>query len=137
MNSINIIGRLTRTPDVRTTSNGKKVANFTVAVNKPVKPTNGEPDAYFFNVAAFGQTAEFIESYLDKGRLVSVSGSLTQRKYQDKDGNNREAVEIVADRVQGLDRPRDDAPTTATGRTPRDPANASVAGDDWDPFGDE
>lgn len=122
MNSINIIGRLTRTPDIRTTTNGKKVANFTVAVNKPIKPANGEPDAFFFNVSAFGQTADFVDSYLDKGRLVSVSGSLTQRKYQDKDGNNREAVEIVADRVQGLDRPRDDAPTK--------PAPT----DEWDPF---
>ena len=128
MNSINIIGRLTRTPEARTTTNGKKVANFTIAVDRVPKPTNGENTAYFFNVASFGQTADFVETYLDKGRLVSVSGSLTQRKYTDKDGNNREIVEIIADRVNGLDRPREDA----------QPANAkATTTDEYDPFGDE
>lgn len=150
MNVITIVGRLTRDPEGRTTPNGKNVANFSVAVNKRLKPKNpDERDADFFNVQAWGQTADYVTSYLGKGRLVSVSGRIESRRYTDKDGNQREVWEITADQVNGLDRPRDDAgggdtPATSgydrpASRPAATPARsgAAPAVDEYDPFADE
>jgi len=135
-----LIGRLTRDPEVRTTTTGKSVASFSIAVNKRIKPQSpDQPDADFFRVSAWGQTAEYVGNYLTKGRLISVDGRLESRKFQDREGNNREVVEVVADSVQGLDRPRDDAGGGSSqgsqgGRA--EPVGAPAA-DEFDPFGDE
>lgn len=133
-----MIGRLVRDPEVRTTTNGIKVAEFTIAVNK--RSQEGET-GMFFRCKAWRQSADYVGNYLSKGRLVAVDGSLEQRKYTDKDGNNREVIEIVADSVQGLDRPRDDAgggggngaPSAAAVNT----GGAAPAADEYDPFADE
>lgn len=124
MNSVNLVGRLTRDPENTITTSGKSVVNFSIAVNKRVKPSDGSPDADFFRVVAWGQTADYVGNYLGKGRLVSVSGRLQSRKYTANDGTNREIVEVVAESVQGLDRPTGDAPPTAN----EDP---------YDPFSDQ
>lgn len=108
MNSVNIIGRLVRDPETRTTPSGTKVAEFSIAVDDPFN----KDKAFFFRCKAWGKQADFVESYLSKGRLVSVSGRLEQRSYE-KDGQKREIVEIVAERVNGLDRPKDDAKPAA------------------------
>lgn len=109
INSVVLIGRLTRDPELRTTTSGKHVCDFSIAVQKRIKPTDGSPDADFFRVNCWDKTAEFVSNYLHKGRLVAVEGRLQSRKYVASDGSNREVVEIVANNVQGLDRPRDDA----------------------------
>lgn len=132
INRIVLIGRVVRDPELRTTSTGKSVVEMSIAVNKRVKPTDGSPDADFFRIKAWGQTADYINSYIDKGRLVAVDGRLETRKYQDKDGNNREIVEIIADNVNGLDRPREDAPATQPSRRPAAPTT-----DEYDPFSDD
>lgn len=113
MNSVNIIGRLVRDPESKTTTSGTKVAEFTIAVDK----RNKDEGANFFRVKAWGNQAEYVGNYLSKGRLVSITGRLEHRKWQDKEGGNRETVEIVAESVQGLDRPRDDAQPTQS-KTP-------------------
>lgn len=110
MNSVNIIGRLTRDPESRTTTGGKSVCTFSVAVQKRIKPMDGSPDADFFTVVAWDKSADYVVNYLSKGRLVSVEGRLQSRKYTASDGSNREVIEIVANNVSGLDRPREDAP---------------------------
>lgn len=126
MNTVAMVGRLTRDPETKTTTGGKNVAEFSIAVDKRFKQADG-PDADFFRVKAWGQTADFVGNYLTKGRLVSVSGRLEQRKYKDKDGNDRESIEIVADQVNGLDKKPDaDAPKAQP--------KASDAGQDHDPF---
>jgi single-strand DNA-binding protein len=111
INRVVIIGRLTRDPEMKTTSTGKAVVEISVAVTKKFKPQDGSPDADFFRVQAWEKTAEYISNYLTKGRLVAVDGRLTTRKWT-KDGIEREVVEIVADSVQSLDSPKDDAPKT-------------------------
>ena len=113
LNRIVLVGRLTKDPELRTTNAGKNVVEFSIAVNKRVKSSDGT-DADFFRVKAWGQTADYVNSYLTKGRLVSVDGRLETRKWKDKEGNEREAVEIVADNVSGLDKPKDDAPKAKT-----------------------
>lgn len=136
INRVVLVGRLTRDPELRTTTTGKNVVDFSIAVTKRVKPSDGSPDADFFRVTAWNQTAEYVANYLSKGRLVAVDGRLQSRKYQASDGSNREVVEVVADNVQGLDRPRDDAgggeaPVAAGARA------AAPAADEFDPFADE
>lgn len=141
MNRVILIGRLTRDPEVRTTTTGKTVADFSIAVDKRIKPQDGSPTADFFRVSAWGQSAEYVGNYLTKGRLVAVDGRLQSRKYTANDGTNREVVEVVADSVQGLDRPRDD--NAGAGAAAGAPATAGVAAasvpssDEYDPFGDE
>lgn len=136
INRVVLVGRLTRDPELRTTTTGKSVVDFSIAVQKRIKPQDGSPDADFFRVNAWGSTAEYVANYLSKGRLVAVDGRLQSRKYQASDGTNREVVEVVADNVQGLDRPRDDDGGGTSG-----PAVAAVAAtttaDEYDPFADE
>ena len=145
LNRVILIGRLTRDPELRTTTTGKNVVEFSIAVNKRIKPTDGSPDADFFRVKAWNQTAEYVNNYLTKGRLVSVDGRIETRKFTDKDGNNREIFEIVAENVNGLDRPRDDAGGGSYNAPARSGQNRPAAGkpaaapdpDEYDPFADE
>ena len=132
MNRVCLIGRLTKDPELRTTTTGKNVCSFSIAVTKRIKPQDGSPDADFFNVQAAGSSAEYVSNYLGKGRLVSIDGRLQTRKYTTNDGHTREIVEIVADNVQGLDRPRDDGKETR----PVAAASGDVDGE-YDPFSSE
>ena len=135
INRVVLVGRLTRDPELRTTTTGKSVCDFSIAVQKRMKPQDGSPDADFFRVNAWEKTAEYVSNYLTKGRLVAVDGRLQSRKYTASDGTNREVVEIVADSVQGLDRPKDDVAAVAApvGAT----ASVAPSADEYDPFADE
>ena len=95
MNSINLVGRLTTDPELKQTNSGKSVCSFTLAVSRPrVKDTTD-----FINCNVWNQSAEYLTSYGHKGNLVAVTGVLTSRKYDDKDGNHRTAFEVVCDIV--------------------------------------
>lgn len=133
INSVVLIGRLTRDPELRTTNNGKSVCDFSIAVQKRSKPADGSPDADFFRVNCWDKTAEYVSNYLHKGRLVAVEGRLQSRKYTANDGTNREVVEIVASNVQSLERPREDGESRTAVVTP---AGAPPAQDEYDPFAD-
>lgn len=123
VNRVVLIGRLTRDPEARATSTGMSVAEFSIAVDKK-KRNDGEKEANFFKVKCFGRSADFVTQYLTKGRLVAIDGRLEHRTWE-KDGQKRETIEIIADDVQGLDRPREDEPSK--------PKNI-LAEDDGDPF---
>lgn len=137
INRVVLVGRLTRDPEMRTTGTGKSVVDFSIAVQKRIKPTDGSPDADFFRVIAWEKTAEFVNNYLTKGRLVAVDGRLTTRKFTDKNGNEREVVEVVAENVQGLDRPKDDQGDSGVTNARPMAAVAAPAEDEYDPFADE
>lgn len=93
MNNCSFIGRLTADPELKHTSSGISVCSFTLAVNRPrVKDTTD-----FINFQAWRQSAEYLCKYGHKGDMVAVNGTLTSRKWQDKDGNNRTAFDVVAD----------------------------------------
>lgn len=98
INSVIIMGRMTKDPELKTTQSGLSVISFTVAVDRKYQK-GGERQADFLNVVAWRQTAEFVEKYFHKGSMIAVQGSIQTRKYEDKNGNNRTAVEIVADNV--------------------------------------
>lgn len=146
VNRIILIGRLTRDPELRTTTTGRNLATFSIAVQKRMKPQDpNERDADFFNIKAWGQTADYVSNYLTKGRLVAVDGRMESRRYVDNQGNNREIWEVTADNVNGLDRPRDDgegggggshAPSQSYGGGRSQPT-AAPSPDEYDPFADD
>ena len=109
LNKVLIIGRVGRDPETRYTQTGQTVASFSVATDESYKDKQGNKvDAVeWHNVTAFGKTAEFVSNYLSKGRLVYVEGKIKTEKYTDKQGVEKYATKILADRVQGLDK-RDD-----------------------------
>ena len=133
INRVVLIGRLTRDPELRMTSTGKNVVEFSIAVNKRIKPQEGA-DADFFRIKAWGQTADYVNNYISKGRLVGVDGRLETRKWTDQNGANRETIEIVADNVNALDRPREEGGAPAASGGGRAAAPPS---DEYDPFADE
>ena len=98
INKAILVGRLTRDPEVRQTQSGLSVVSFTVACDRPYS-SNGERQADFINCVAWRQTADFIGRYFRKGNAIGIDGSIQTRSYQDKDGNNRTATEVVVDRV--------------------------------------
>lgn len=100
MNKVFLIGRLTADAELRTTTSGKSVTTFSLAVNDGF----GEKQkAYFFNVVVWGKGAEAVANYTHKGSKVAVTGKLTSRIYDDKNGNKRTAIEVVADMMGGVE----------------------------------
>lgn len=103
MNSVVLIGRLTKDPEVRYTSGTQMaVATFTLAINRPVKP-GGEKQTDFPRCTVFGKQAENCERYLAKGRLVGVQGRIQTGSYQNKDGQTVYTTDVVADRIEFLE----------------------------------
>ena len=99
LNVAAITGRLTATPELRTTQSGISVTSFTVAVDRSYVRPNEERQTDFINVVAWRHTAEFVAKYFKKGSMIAVQGSIQTRNYEDKQGSKRTAVEIVADNV--------------------------------------
>ncbi len=95
MNTVCLIGRLTKSPELKQTPAGVSVARMTLAVDRRFK--KGEVD--YIDVTAWRNTADFISQYFSKGLRVGVVGSIQVRSYTDKDGNNRKATEVVAEQV--------------------------------------
>ncbi|MBR2868216.1 MAG: single-stranded DNA-binding protein [Clostridia bacterium] len=97
LNNAVIMGRLVADPELRTTGSGISVTSFTVAVDRRFVRQGEERQADFIDIIAWRQTAEFISKYFRKGSMIAVQGSIQTRMYEDKNGNKRKAVEIVAD----------------------------------------
>lgn len=96
MNNISLVGRLTADPELKQTQSGISVTSFSIAVDRP-----GSKDTTdFLPVVAWRQTAEFVCRYFGKGQRIGLTGKLTSRKYEDKNGNTRTAYEVVADHVE-------------------------------------
>lgn len=98
LNTAILMGRLTADPELKTTNSGISVTSFCVAVDRRYQK-DGEKQADFLNVVAWRQTAEFICKHFRKGQMIAVQGSIQTRNYEDKNGNKRTAVEIVAENV--------------------------------------
>lgn len=108
MNSVNITGRLTASPEVRVSNSGNSIAKFTVAVDRG-KNKDGVKETDFPSVIAYGKTAEMVDKYCYKGMMVAVSGSIRTGSYE-KDGRKIYTTDIVANKVDFLSK-REDAPS--------------------------
>lgn len=107
MNKVILIGRIGQDPKISYTSSGQAVANFSVATDEGYrdKQTGQRVErTEWHRIVAWRQQAEFVSNYLGKGRLVMVEGKLQTRKWQDQNSQDRYSTEIIADRIQGLDR---------------------------------
>ena len=96
LNVIAIMGRLSRNPELRQTTTGKSVASFTITCSRGRKDANGKDLVDWIPVVAWEHTAEFVCKYFEKGSLIAIDGRMQSRTYKDRDGNNRTAIEIVA-----------------------------------------
>ncbi|PTF94593.1 single-stranded DNA-binding protein [Staphylococcus chromogenes] len=97
-NSVILTGRITKDLELKSAGQ-KQVTNFSMAVDNPFK----RDDASFFDIVAFGKTAELLNNYCGKGSKILIEGNLKQDRFQDKQGNNRSAVRVIANRVEFLD----------------------------------
>ena len=99
MNIIALIGRLTESPELKQTNSGKSVVSTNIAVDRPFSKDTTD----FIPVVVWNQSADYLSRYANKGTKVAITGKLTTRKYEDKNGNKRTAFEVVADTVEICD----------------------------------
>lgn len=103
INSVSLVGRLTKDVDLRYTQNGKAVANFNMAVNRPFKNAQGEQEADFINCNAWGKQAENLANYMKKGSQIGLTGRINARSYENQEGKRIFVTEVVADQVAFLE----------------------------------
>lgn len=120
INNVTLVGRLTKDADIRYTTGGTAVLNFSVAVNESRK--QGEQwieEVSFFDVTLFGKMGESIHKYMAKGKQVAVSGRLQQQRWQ-KDGQNYSKVAVVANYVQLFGVAQGNSQSAPSGAVPLD-----------------
>jgi single-strand DNA-binding protein len=144
INRVILTGRLTRDPELRTLPSGMSVCSLRVAFNTRKKDqATGEwgEKGNFVDVTVFGRQGEIVQQYMSKGRAIAIDGRLEWREWQDKDGNNRQSIEIVADNTEfigGRDEgmasgggggfaPRSDVPVDASDFAAQPVANGAPA----------
>jgi single-strand DNA-binding protein len=100
-NNVQLIGNLGNEPEIIKLESGKKLAKFSLATNESYKNAQGEKitETQWHNLIAWNNTAEVIEKYLEKGREIAISGKLTSRSYDDKEGNKRYVTEIIVNEL--------------------------------------
>ncbi len=132
LNKVFLIGNLTRAPELRYTPSGTAVADLRLAVNRNYTTQGGEKreETCFLTVVVWGKQAESSGEYLDKGSPVMVEGRLQTRDWETKDGQKRNVVEVVAERVQFMGRGK----TAGAAPTVPEAVEAHGEGDDEVPF---
>lgn len=98
LNEVILQGRLTENPELKTTTTGKSVISFSLAVERDFS-TDGDKVTDFINIVAWNKTAEFVSRFFTKGKQMLVKGALQVRKYQTQNGENRAVTEVIADKV--------------------------------------
>lgn len=148
MNVFCAVGNLSKEPELRYSSGGKAICNFSLAINRIFK-RDGEPDVDFFDVTCFGKTAEYVSRFLHKGGKVSIVGRLQNDQWE-KDGVKKYRTKVLAESVQGLEKkpqgdssggnsaPADSGQYDAPNPRPGAPIHEAYASagiqDDEDPF---
>lgn len=105
LNNVVLMGRLCADPELKTTQSGVSVTSFALAVDK-----GKDKGADFIDIVAWRDTADFINKYFDKGSMIAIVGSIQTRTYEDKNGNKRKAVEVVAREVSFCGSKNDSVP---------------------------
>ena len=122
MNTVNLVGRLCHDPELKSTPGGKSVVSVSLAVKRPrVKDTTD-----FINPVIWEHTAEYVSKYGSKGGLMAVTGCLTSRKYQDREGNNRVAYEVLVNEANFIGNKAEGNVTSETSK-PAQSANYTAA----------
>ena len=124
INRVILMGRLVADPELKTTTSGISVTSFRIAVDRSYVKAGEQRQADFFDVVAWRSSAEFVCRNFSKGSLIAVDGQLQSRQYQTKDGQNRTAIEVVADNVSFTGERRDSSAGTYGGYNQAPRANA-------------
>lgn len=108
INTVMLGGNLTRDPETKAAGSNKTVASFGIAINRKYKGSDGEQkeEATFVDIEAWGRTAELVAQYLAKGSPVFIEGRLKLDTWEDKDGNKRSKMKVVADSIQFVGPPK-------------------------------
>lgn len=116
MNRVDLVGRLTRDPEVRYTTGEKATAicNFSVAVDRKFKNAEGKYEADFISCRAFGKTAEFVEKYFHKGMRIGVCGRIQTGNYTNKDGQKVYTTDVIAEDIEFVESKNSSAGNSAT-----------------------
>lgn len=114
LNVVAIMGRLVADPELRTTPAGHSVCSFRIACDRSYVQQGQERQADFIDIVAWRQQADFVSKYFQKGSMIAIDGSLQTRQYQDKNGNNRTAVEVVAKNISFAGAKRQDSQSVPT-----------------------
>lgn len=127
MNKVQIVGRLTRDPEVRysTGENTTAIARFTVAINRRMKNAEGQYEADFINCVAFGKSGEFIEKYFRKGMAIGLTGRIQTGSYTNKEGVKVYTTEVVVEESEFVESKGNGESNQATSR----PTPSSAIGD--------
>lgn len=139
MNLICLVGRLTSTPELKSTPSGKSVCNFSLAVERKFKDSDGKPITDFIDCVAWSNQAEFLCKWFDKGVRVGLTGELQTRLYE-KDGQKHKVVEVLVSTVEFADGKREaNASATTPAATTNNNTNAFADNnvDDWVPVTEE
>ena len=118
MNKVELVGRLTKEPEVKLTSNQTAYCNFTVAVDRKFKDKDGNRQADFIICVAWKQTATFIQKYFHKGNRIGLTGSIQARTFEDKEGRTVFVTEVLVDDVEFVESANKTEPTTAPAPIP-------------------
>lgn len=136
LNCAILMGRLVADPELKTTTNNVSVTSFRIAVERSYQKQGEERQADFIDIVAWRQTADFVTRYFRKGSMIAVQGSIQTRQYEDKQGNKRTAVEVVADNVSFCGSKAESGtaapsfPPVVAAQTPSANINMSVEDDD-------
>lgn len=112
MNKCELIGRLTKDPELKLTSNQTAYCNFTIAVDRRFKDSNGQRQADFINCVAWKQTATFVQKYFHKGNRIGIVGSIQTRQYEDQQGVKHFVTEVIVDEAEFVESQTAPAPQT-------------------------
>ena len=112
MNKVELVGRLTRDVEIRTTESGTVTARFSIAVSRRFKNAEGVYEADFINCVAFGKTAEFIGKYFSKGSMIGVTGRIQTGSYTNKDGQKVYTTDVVIEECEFVTGKSDNNNTT-------------------------
>ena len=128
MNSVNLIGRLSNSPEIRHTANNQVVCRFTLAVTRRFKNQAGDYEADFINCVAFGKTAELIGNYVEKGQQLAVEGRIQTGSYTAQDGSKRYTFDVVVENITFIN--------SRKSASERKESESTTTNEQTDPFSD-
>ena len=127
INNVVIMGRICQDLELRTTASGVSVTSFNIAVERNYQKQGEEKQTDFLTVVCWKGTADFVTRYFHKGSMIAVQGSIQTRQYEDKQGNKRTAVEVVADNVSFCGSKAEQGNTAPSFPTATPPPSANIA----------
>ncbi len=128
MNKAILVGRLTKDPEVKLTSNQTQFCQFTVAVERKFKDQNGQRQVDFINCLAWKNTAIFIQKYFHKGNRIGLTGNIQTRSYEDNNGQKKFVTEIVVEEVEFVEN-NNKADENTTTAPVEDPVQTEAVGE--------